>query len=586
MHPLVTLAANATRGDRRYVCFAGAGLSRDAGLPTAWALMLKTAQLLRAKEEGDPSIEEDIQTWFLNSPYAKIRYDELVGGLFPTSVAQQAFLRKELHADEPGKAHRLIAYLAKLGVLRCVITTNFDDLIERALREEGLECQVITEENLDTSEPLIQCPVFRIYKPHGTIDSGRLRNTPEDLKQLHDGMERELVSIISDHGLIVLGYSGSDESIRRIFRQKRRYLYPTFWVHVDEVPQFDCPLFGNEPLHFVPCVGAAAFLDDLIAMYRRLDLMAPTGSLGVAAQSAEEAIRGEKRDARARVRRFWEVLAGEINRITPNLSKGPDDELFVQFLDQTIPAGIHFAKVAIAVSEMDDGIVANDLYKGFEHLLKGYFLPRGHGGHFDEYQFDSYKFLGHELFVTLFSSLIREDRWETIGKLLDQGIYMDNPSTAEAPALLPFIAMNEFIAILKVRSKRLNINKFLHSQILYQRHTEGEFAQYVPSTQFMEADLFLYLRSLAGLTDLNNPLMEWDPWSSLLLNRPPRYLLEATRSAVAERLCQALGVSNIGKLREVVAVAGTSFIQWRTRHGVISSATPLAHLDPQSLGSC
>ena len=85
-------------------------------------------------------------------------------------------MRQELHADEPGKAHRLIADLAKLGVLRCVITTNFDDMIEKALREAGLDYQVITEENLESSEPLIQCPVFRIYKPHGTIGSGRLRN--------------------------------------------------------------------------------------------------------------------------------------------------------------------------------------------------------------------------------------------------------------------------------------------------------------------------------------------------------------------------------------------------------------------------
>ena len=119
-------------------------------------------------------------------------------------------------------------------------------------------------------------------------------------------MERELASVINDHGLIVLGYSGGDESIRRVFQQKRRYLYPTFWVHVGETPKFDVPLFGNESLHFVPCAGASAFLNDLIGMYRKLDLMAPTGGLEVVARSTEEAIREGKRDARANVRKFWE----------------------------------------------------------------------------------------------------------------------------------------------------------------------------------------------------------------------------------------------------------------------------------------
>ena len=92
MHPLVTLAANATRGDHRYVCLAGAGLSKDAGLPTAWDLMLKTAKLLRANEEGDFAIGEDIQTWFNKSPYANMRYDELIGGFIRLIRCPAGFL--------------------------------------------------------------------------------------------------------------------------------------------------------------------------------------------------------------------------------------------------------------------------------------------------------------------------------------------------------------------------------------------------------------------------------------------------------------------------------------------------------------
>jgi hypothetical protein len=106
MHPLVTLAANATRGSRRYVLLAGAGLSKDAGLPTAWDLMLRTARLLRAREEGDASSDDNIEAWFCSSRCATMRYDELIGGLYPTSAAQQAFMRDELKSSEPGRAIR------------------------------------------------------------------------------------------------------------------------------------------------------------------------------------------------------------------------------------------------------------------------------------------------------------------------------------------------------------------------------------------------------------------------------------------------------------------------------------------------
>jgi hypothetical protein len=56
--PLVKLATSAVPGEAKYVCLAGAGLSKDAGLPTAWDLMLETAALLvsvRSYQSGRPS---------------------------------------------------------------------------------------------------------------------------------------------------------------------------------------------------------------------------------------------------------------------------------------------------------------------------------------------------------------------------------------------------------------------------------------------------------------------------------------------------------------------------------------------------
>jgi hypothetical protein len=40
------LIANALPGEKKYILFTGAGISKDAGVPTTWDLMLKTAGLL------------------------------------------------------------------------------------------------------------------------------------------------------------------------------------------------------------------------------------------------------------------------------------------------------------------------------------------------------------------------------------------------------------------------------------------------------------------------------------------------------------------------------------------------------------
>ena len=52
MNPIIQLAATALPGDKKFILFAGAGVSKDASIPTAWDLMLKTAALLYASASG------------------------------------------------------------------------------------------------------------------------------------------------------------------------------------------------------------------------------------------------------------------------------------------------------------------------------------------------------------------------------------------------------------------------------------------------------------------------------------------------------------------------------------------------------
>ena len=287
--PIVKLATSAAPGEAKYVCLAGAGLSKDAGLPTAWDLMLETAALLRVAGADDGT---DLQTWFMASQYKDMKYSELIGGLFNSSVEQQNFIRDKLKAEKPGEAHLLLAELARRKVLRCIITTNFDNLIEQALQQVGLSVQVIAnDDDLKHSDPLIHCKQFRVYKPHGTLGVGRLRNTPADLDKLSPRMERELVKILRDHGLIVLGYAGADESILNVFKQRKQQFYPTFWLNPSAPPDTIPLYFATETFNYVPCNGASAILTDLLETYRKLAALGPTSGMPSAVAEIRDALR-------------------------------------------------------------------------------------------------------------------------------------------------------------------------------------------------------------------------------------------------------------------------------------------------------
>ena len=112
---------------------------------------------------------------------------------------------------------------------------------------------ISNDDDLKHSEPLIHCKSFRVYKPHGSIGVGRVRNTPADVQKLSPRMENELVRVLRDHGLIVLGYSGSDEGILKVFRRRKQRFYPTFWVNPTEPPEAVPLLFQADAGGFTVC---------------------------------------------------------------------------------------------------------------------------------------------------------------------------------------------------------------------------------------------------------------------------------------------------------------------------------------------
>ena len=251
---------------------------------------------------------------------------------------------------------------------------------------------------------------------------------------------------------------------------------------------------------------------------------------------------------------FWEKLESEILASAPDLSKSADDELFVESVRGTVGLCISFARVANGVAEMEDVEAAKQLYKGFERIADKYYLPRGISGGFSDWQFDFFKFLGHELFVMMFSPLVKEGQWEFIGKLLDERFYVAN--SQDGQHIFRFTYLNDGVSILSQRSRRLG--RYSNSErveLLRQRHTIGDLASLVPFDDFAQADYLLYLRSLAFITKPDDYWLSWTPYSMAFLGEVPAYLIRGQSKQYAEELMLAIGTPTIQKLRDVVAVA-------------------------------
>jgi hypothetical protein len=244
-------------------------------------------------------------------------------------------------------------------------------------------------------------------------------------------------------------------------------------------------------------------------------------------------------------RKFMEWAVHELESLKPDFSKvGERDDLLVEALGRTRNVVLEYSRVveSIAINAAADAAFA--LYKALGDIFARYEPPKGHSGAYHKSDYDFYKFLGHEMFVTLFALLIREGRYDLVADLLEEVIHVDSPFVGKDGVILPR-HISTHVALLSYRDQRLQLKRVsIHADILNERHTEGELGSLVPMRLFVEADFFLFLREGSG----------WSPISNNYIgNQPPKFLVEAVSAKFAQKLLRPLQMDSIETFRLTVA---------------------------------
>ena len=271
INPILPLSYNLADGKKKYVLFCGAGVSKDAGIPTGWEILLETLRHIRTQEEGENKkyTDKEMEAYYEKN-FKDSTYSEIIESLFPSREEQREFLEKIFENKAPGKAHKLIAEWVKAEIIRFIITTNFDSSIEHSLDDAGLrgKYSVITDgAQVSTSQPWNHVENCRIYKVHGTIEQGRIRNTKKDLEKLDDGLEKDLLDLIERHGVIVLGYAGNkdDKAVMDCFKKRRFKGYTLYWtVHDNQINDNVKELVDRQDGIRINIQSASDFLEEVL----------------------------------------------------------------------------------------------------------------------------------------------------------------------------------------------------------------------------------------------------------------------------------------------------------------------------------
>ena len=213
----------------------GSGLSRAAGIPTGWEITLDLVRRLAVLE--GVTEQADWAQWYRAKHGKGLSYSELLHALANTTSERRAILQTYIDARageefrKPTKAHHAIAQLAASGIVRVVITTNFDRLIENAMREAGVEPTIIASNDAVVgATPLVhaKCTVIKV---HGDYLDERVKNTDAELEAYSPAMDALLDEVFDKFGLFVVGWSGEwDMALRNALTRAPSRRYPFYWA--------------------------------------------------------------------------------------------------------------------------------------------------------------------------------------------------------------------------------------------------------------------------------------------------------------------------------------------------------------------
>lgn len=269
-----------------YAFLLGSGVSMGAGIPTGWDI---TQDLIRrvALQKGVAD-QSDWANWYRKSAGKEPNYSSLLEDVADTPAERRAIIEKYIEPTQselddqkktPTKAHRAVAELVRDGWVKVVITTNFDRLIETALRDVGVEPTIVhSPDAAKGAEPLSHAKCF-LLKLHGDYKDIRILNTSDELKSYEQEVDRLLDRILDEYGLVVCGWSGTwDHALRNAMTRAPNRRYGGVWASRSETSSEARELIESRKFREIRIKSADEFLGGLahqVAAAKKLMRRAP-----------------------------------------------------------------------------------------------------------------------------------------------------------------------------------------------------------------------------------------------------------------------------------------------------------------------
>ncbi|HEY0077517.1 MAG TPA: tetratricopeptide repeat protein [Pyrinomonadaceae bacterium] len=224
----------------RFAFFLGAGASRDSKIITAGEMIRHFRERITVECCPDNlKTDEEKEKWLKEQDWYKQdgnEYCKFFEQFEPKEIGRQRYIESIIEGRDPSFGYVVLANLMANEYINTIITTNFDDLVYSACTSYTAIRPIVYAYGVLASEMRITAQRPKILKLHGDYLYSTIKNTNSETAAQDPNMARQLMQVLNEYGLIVVGYSGGDKSVMDILSQfsERNDLY---W----------CVMRGEEP---------------------------------------------------------------------------------------------------------------------------------------------------------------------------------------------------------------------------------------------------------------------------------------------------------------------------------------------------
>ena len=264
----------------------GAGASATSGVPMAYDMATLAARWATAMHKGwntnDPRIRDsDVQiflqsqTWYTANITVEDYYQHSMRLLNSPRELRRRFLFHVLDSvTAPSSGYHQLARLVKQRVIRTLLTTNFDDRFRTAFGPGPLITISEPREHHRTNTAPLHPQLIHL---HGTADHYMDRIMEEEVQELDANLATQVLPLIRDHPLIVVGYRGAEPSIMRSLlidriSEARNFPQGIFWCILEGASEEPLsPMVGElaegigDNFALVPIAGFDQFIEEFSA---------------------------------------------------------------------------------------------------------------------------------------------------------------------------------------------------------------------------------------------------------------------------------------------------------------------------------